>query len=99
MPNHARRSGHLQQQHHSDPWYPTQNPGSGHAALQSDYSAKFKALGLQHHLLAGADYASEKRQVYGARTAAQGGVTLTKPNTTAGTPDDGASINESFNVC
>ena len=63
--------------------------------LQSDYSAKFKALGLQHELLAGADFASEKRQVYGARTAAQGGVNLTKPNTTAGTPDDGASINES----
>ncbi|MDO9197498.1 TonB-dependent siderophore receptor [Rhodoferax sp.] len=63
--------------------------------LQSDYSAKFKALGLQHELLAGADYADEKRQVYAARTAAQGGVNLTKPSTTAGTPDDGASINES----
>lgn len=66
--------------------------------LQSDYSAKFKALGLQHELLAGAEFASEKHQVYGARTAAQGGVTLIKPTTTAGTPDDGASINESSRV-
>ncbi|MEO8120558.1 MAG: TonB-dependent siderophore receptor [Rhodoferax sp.] len=66
--------------------------------LQSDYSTKFKVLGLQNELLAGVDYASEKRQVYGARTAAQGGVNLTKPTTTAGTPDDGASINESSRV-
>lgn len=66
--------------------------------LQSDYSAKFKALSLQHELLAGAEFASEKRQVYGARTAAQGGVTLTKPTTTAGTPNDGAFINESSRV-
>lgn len=66
--------------------------------LQTDYSAKFKALGLQHELLAGADFADEKRQVYAARTAAQGGVNLTKPSTTAGTPNDGASINESSRV-
>ena len=62
--------------------------------FQTDYSAKFKALGLQHELLAGADYADEKRQVFAARTAAQGGVTLIKPTTTAGTPNDGASIAE-----
>ncbi|MBT9508522.1 MAG: TonB-dependent siderophore receptor [Rhodoferax sp.] len=66
--------------------------------LQTDYSAKFKALGVQHELLAGADFAEEKRKVYGARTAAQGGVNLTKPNTTAGTPDDGAFINEASRV-
>ncbi len=66
--------------------------------LQTDYSAKFKALGLQHELLAGADFASEQRQVFSARTAAQGGVNLTKPTTTAGTPDDGASINEASRV-
>jgi catecholate siderophore receptor len=66
--------------------------------FQTDYSAKFKALGLQHELLAGADFADEKRQVFAARTAAQGGVNLTKPTTTAGTPDDGASINESARV-
>lgn len=66
--------------------------------LQSDYSTKFKALGLQHELLTGADFASEKRQVYGARSAAQGGVDLTKPTTTAGTPNDGAYIHESLRV-
>ncbi len=66
--------------------------------LQSDYSTKFKALGLQHELLTGADFASEKRQVYGARSAAQGGVDLIKPTTTAGTPNDGANINESSRV-
>ncbi|MBP9685162.1 MAG: TonB-dependent siderophore receptor [Rhodoferax sp.] len=66
--------------------------------LQNDYSAKFKALGFQHHVLAGADYASEKRQVYGARTASQGGVTLTKPATLAGNPNNGASVNESARV-
>ncbi len=66
--------------------------------FQTDYSAKFKALGLQHELLAGADYASEKRQVFGARTAAQGGLNLIKPTTTAGTPNDGASIAEGSRV-
>jgi catecholate siderophore receptor len=66
--------------------------------LQSDYSTKFKALGFQHELLTGADFASEKRKVYAARSAAQGGVTLTKPNTTAGTTDDGATINEATRV-
>ena len=66
--------------------------------LQSDYSAKFKALGLTHELLTGTDYASKKRQVFGARTAAQGSVNMIKPNTTAGTPFDGASITESIRV-
>lgn len=66
--------------------------------LQTDYSAKFKALGLRHELLAGADFADEKRQVYAARTAAQGGVNLTKPTTTAGTPDDGAAVDEASRV-
>lgn len=66
--------------------------------LQSDYSAKFKAWGLQHKLLAGADFADEKRLVYAARSATQGGVNLTKPTTTAGTPDDGASIAEASRV-
>lgn len=66
--------------------------------LQTDYSAKFKALGLQHELLAGADFADEKRQVYAARTAAQGGVNLTKPTTTAGTPNDGAAVDEASRV-
>jgi catecholate siderophore receptor len=66
--------------------------------LQSDFSRKFEALGVRHELLAGVDAASEKKRVYQARTAAQGGVTLTKATTTAGTPDDGAWIDESLRV-
>jgi catecholate siderophore receptor len=40
--------------------------------------------------------AREQKTVYAARTAAQGlgGVDLVKPNTTVGTPDDGAWVNE-----
>jgi catecholate siderophore receptor len=66
--------------------------------LQADYSTKFKAFGLQHELLTGADFAKEKRQVRGARTAAQGGVDLTTPNTLVGTPDDGAALNETERI-
>jgi len=66
--------------------------------LQSDFSNKFAALGLRHELLAGADFAHEKKNVYAARTAAQGGVDLTKPTTTVGTPNDGASVNEAGRV-
>ncbi len=62
--------------------------------LQSDFSNKFAALGVKHELLTGFDFASEKKTVYAARTAAQGGVNLTKPNTLVRTPDDGASVNE-----
>lgn len=65
---------------------------------QTDFSRKFDALGFQHELLAGVDFSNEKKTVYAARSAAQGGVTLTKPNTTAGTPVDGASIDESTRV-
>lgn len=66
--------------------------------LQSDYSRKFEGLGLRHELLAGIDAAVEKKRVYQARSAAQGGLNLTKPTTTAGTPDDGAWIDESQRV-
>ncbi len=62
--------------------------------LQSDFSAKFNALGLKHELLTGIDISRENKIVFLARTAAQGGVTITKPTTLAGTPNDGASINE-----
>lgn len=55
---------------------------------QSDYSAKFEAWGMRHELQAGVDLALERKQVY----TASGG--LTKPNTSIGTPDDGAWINE-----
>ncbi len=65
--------------------------------LQSDLSTKFNALGMRHELLSGIDVAREQKTVYAARTAAQGlgGVDLIKPNTTVGTPDDGAWVNES----
>ncbi len=67
--------------------------------FQSDFSQKFQALGLKHELLAGVDLATEDKTVYAARTAgAQGGVTLTKPTTTFGTPNDGAWVNEDSRV-
>ncbi|MDD2881820.1 MAG: TonB-dependent siderophore receptor [Rhodoferax sp.] len=66
--------------------------------VQSDYQTKFKAWGLQHEVLAGVDIANEKKTVYGARTATQGGVVPVKPTTTIGTPNDGASIDEASRV-
>ncbi|HSV79608.1 MAG TPA: TonB-dependent siderophore receptor [Ramlibacter sp.] len=65
---------------------------------KSDLSTKFKAWGMEHSLQTGVDFAHEEKVVYAARTAAQGGVNLTKPQTRAGTPDDGASIDESLRV-
>ena len=65
---------------------------------QSDLSSRFEAAGLQHAVLAGVDVAKEEKTVYFARNAAQGGVDLDKPNTTIGTPDDGASVDESSRV-
>jgi catecholate siderophore receptor len=65
-------------------------------SAQSDLSAKFNALGFSHVLQAGVDFANERKQVYGARTAAQGGVVPVKPNTSIGTPYDGASSDESL---
>ena len=63
---------------------------------QSDFAAKFKAIGVEHSLQAGVDFADEKKQVYGALSAAQGGVVPTKPSTKVGTPEDGAWIDESL---
>ena len=65
---------------------------------QSDLSTRFTAAGMNHELQAGADYAQEKKVVYAALSAAQGGVNLTKPITTIGSPDDGASVNEATRV-
>ncbi len=67
-------------------------------SMQSDFGSRFSALGLRHEVQAGVDVAQEKKTVYAVRTAAQGGVTLTKPNTTVGTPDDGAWVDESLRV-
>ena len=66
--------------------------------VQSDFSSKFNALGVQHQVLAGLDLAQEKKTVYAARSTAQGGVTLVKPATAIGFPDDGASVNEGSRV-
>ncbi len=67
--------------------------------VQSDFSKKFEALGVRHEWLAGVDLAREDKTVYAARTeGAQGGVTLTKPTTTIGTPNDGAWVDESTRV-
>ncbi len=57
--------------------------------VQSDLSSKFRALGFKHFVLAGIDYAKDEKVVYAARSLAQGGVTLTKATTLAGTPNDG----------
>lgn len=66
--------------------------------VQSDFSKKFNALGFKHELLAGLDAATEDKTVYAARTAAQGGVDITKATTTIGTPSDGAWYNEDSRV-
>ncbi|WP_457445214.1 TonB-dependent receptor [Roseateles sp. P5_E4] len=71
--------------------------------VQSDLSARFKAAGMEHHVMTGVDFAQEKKQVYNdspGLTAAQraafyAALGLTKPSTLAGTPDDGAGIDES----
>ncbi|MDN3918920.1 TonB-dependent receptor [Roseateles violae] len=63
---------------------------------QSDFSGRFKAFDVDHYLLAGVDFADEKKQVYAALSAAQGGVVPPKPNTSIGTPWDGASSDESL---
>ena len=51
-----------------------------------------QALGLRHEWVSGIDLAREEKVVHAASTPA--GVDLTKPRTTAGTPDDGAWIDE-----
>ncbi|UUX96060.1 TonB-dependent receptor [Aquabacterium sp. J223] len=66
--------------------------------VQSDLSTAFDALGVRHELLAGVDFTREAKDVYIPRTAAQGGVNLTKPTTTAGTPGDGAWVDEDSRI-
>ncbi len=68
--------------------------------VQSDLSTQFAALGVQHQVLAGVDLAREQKTVFAARTAAQGlgGVDLSKPTTSVGTPIDGAWVNEASRV-
>ena len=71
--------------------------------VQSDLSARFKAAGMEHHVMTGVDFAQEKKQVYNdspglsgtQRAAFYAALGLTKPGTLAGQPDDGARIDES----
>lgn len=65
---------------------------------QSDFSGKFEALGLKHQLQAGVDVAREEKVVYGARTAAQGGVVPVKPTITVGGVTTGNWVNEDSRV-
>jgi catecholate siderophore receptor len=57
---------------------------------QTDLSSKFVALGIKNEAVVGADFSQEKRRVFTALANAS----LTKPSTSIGTPDEGASINE-----
>jgi catecholate siderophore receptor len=65
---------------------------------QSDLVTRLQAWGMQHDVTTGVDFAREQKTVYTALTAAQGGPALVKPPTLAGTPDDGAWIDESQRV-
>ncbi len=64
--------------------------------LQSDYSGKFQALGFKHSLQAGVDLAHEQFKNFGFGLPA--GVTIPKPATTLGTPNDGGSVDESRRI-
>jgi catecholate siderophore receptor len=66
--------------------------------LQSDLSHKFTAWGFKHEVLAGVDLSRDTKQVYTPRSATQGGVNLTKANTTFGITDDGAWIDEDSRI-
>jgi catecholate siderophore receptor len=58
---------------------------------QSDYNSKFSAWGFSHELTTGIDAAKEGKNVYA-------GTALTKPKTLAGTPNDGAVVQEGTRV-
>ena len=66
--------------------------------LQSDYSNKFALLGLQHELQGGLDFVIEKKAVSLARTAAQGGVDLIKPQASYGNANTGTAVDEDSRV-
>lgn len=66
--------------------------------LQSDYTGKFRTGSVEHAIQAGVDMSIEEKDSYAPRTKAQGGVDLVKPTTVAGSPNDGAWIDESQRV-
>lgn len=63
--------------------------------FQSDYSGKFKLNGYVHAVLAGMDYADESFRNQGLSPFSP---TLTKPTTTIGNPNDGASVDEGSRI-
>lgn len=65
---------------------------------QSDYTGKHQILGLKNEITTGLDFSREKRQVTAAPNGNNGGITLGKPDITAGNPDDGAWIDESRRI-
>jgi catecholate siderophore receptor len=64
--------------------------------VQSDYSTRFNGLGGRHEVQAGVDAGHEDFNNDGL--ALPTGVTLVKPTTRIGTPDDGARIDESLRI-
>jgi catecholate siderophore receptor len=68
----------------------------GNLFVQSDFNGQFTLSGLKHSLQAGFDIAKEEKTVYAAFSTAQGGIVPTKPQTQFGTPNDGASVDESL---
>lgn len=60
--------------------------------VQSDYQVRLTTGGFKHELLMGMDAAREKKDVQRATSPA--GVNLNKAQTTYGSPDDGARIDE-----
>ena len=64
----------------------------GTVNLQSDYSGRFKALGLRHQVQAGVDAAIERFNNYSASALA------TKPKTSLNRPDDGGGLDEALRV-
>jgi catecholate siderophore receptor len=60
--------------------------------LQTDYTKKFEALGYKHEVFAGVDLAQENKNVFRVTGGAS------RPSTTVGTPNDGASVDEAARV-
>lgn len=65
--------------------------------LQSDYSGKFNWFGLKHDILSGIDLAQDDFVGY-TPNILPSGVTIAKPTTTLGSPDDGAAVDEGLRL-
>jgi catecholate siderophore receptor len=66
------------------------------AYLQSDYNGKHHWFGLGHSVQGGVDFAREDFENFAASVPT--GVTLTKPTTRVGTPNDGGGVDESLRI-